>query len=474
MQAHSTTRKRDAQSALVLTGPARLSVSRGRLLVEDGFGNLGTRRTLEFEPPLSLQSVLLLTNGGTWSDHALRMLAQNGVTLYSLRQTGEIDYFILPPDGPIKPGLLRLQASLPDTELGLTLSKSLIVKKIEGQEKTLVWLAQKAALPGLAEYVCSKTLFSSSAADAKTLDMLRLAEARAADAYFSAWKNMPIAFQKPAKGCVDVPSHWRRFEGRQSLRTKQNQDATNPLNALLNFSYAVAAAETLLCCRAASLEPSLGLLHMDKDGRASFVYDLMEPLRPLVDRWMLELVASRTFRMNQDFLLLKEGVCRLGIELAAEVGKQVSERLRPEAERLVQQVRQSLLSVATTTYRVPRALMADEKQTEETQAEETATAGEPVSVPVASASLPLPNGRKPASPKGICCRCGVKVSQHARFCEPCRSERYSEIWQEQWQKRKESGVDTSHGGEAAKKRSEAMARSHLLKPRGKQAQPTGQ
>ena len=48
------------------------------------------------------------------------------------------------------------------------------------------------------------------------------------------------------------------------------------------------------------MEPSLGVLHEDKDGRASLVYDLMEPLRPKVDRLVLELITSRTFKMNGD------------------------------------------------------------------------------------------------------------------------------------------------------------------------------
>ncbi len=41
---------------------------------------------------------------------------------------------------------------------------------------------------------------------------LRLAEAQAANAYIDAWRGMPVTFQKPANGCVDVPARWLRFE----------------------------------------------------------------------------------------------------------------------------------------------------------------------------------------------------------------------------------------------------------------------
>jgi hypothetical protein len=52
---------------------------------------------------------------------------------------------------------------------------------------------------------------------------------------------MPVTFQKPKSGCVDSPARWLRFESRVSLKSGRNQDATDPVNALLNFSYAVAA-----------------------------------------------------------------------------------------------------------------------------------------------------------------------------------------------------------------------------------------
>ncbi len=109
-----------------------------------------------------------------------------------------------------------------------------------------------------------------------------------------------MTFQKVAPGCVQPPARWQRFESRVSLKSGRNQDATDPINALLNFSYAVAAAETLIAVRAASLEPSLGVLHEDRDGRPSLIYDLMEPLRPKVDRLILEMITSRTFKMNHD------------------------------------------------------------------------------------------------------------------------------------------------------------------------------
>ncbi|WP_439154896.1 CRISPR-associated endonuclease Cas1, partial [Yoonia sp.] len=50
----------------------------------------------------------------------------------------------------------------------------------------------------------------------------------------------------------------------------------------------------------------------------SFVYDLMEPLRPIVDRAVLELVMNETFT-GADFIRQTDGVCRLSPDLARMV-----------------------------------------------------------------------------------------------------------------------------------------------------------
>ena|SRR5579871_2473958 len=74
-----------------------------------------------------------------------------------------------------------------------------------------------------------------------------------------------------------------------------------------------------------------------------------------------------------------------------------------------------------------------------------------------------PCGRAPASPKGVCCKCGVVVGRRARYCDTHRSERFSEQWTAEWEKRRATGIDNAHGGEAERKRSESMRRTCALK-----------
>jgi CRISPR-associated protein Cas1 len=63
------------------------------------------------------------------------------------------------------------------------------------------------------------------------------------------------------------------------------------------------------------------ILHGRESERGSypaFALDRMEPMRPVVDRAILELVKTSAFS-GGDFLLQPDGVCRLNPELARRV-----------------------------------------------------------------------------------------------------------------------------------------------------------
>ena len=82
---------------------------------------------------------------------------------------------------------------------------------------------------------------------------------------------------------------------RGSLLLMSNRHATHPVNALLNYAYGVLESQVHAALLVAGLEPSLGYLHANRPGRAALVYDVMEPLRPMVDAEVLRFVRSHVF-----------------------------------------------------------------------------------------------------------------------------------------------------------------------------------
>ena len=105
-----------------------------------------------------------------------------------------------------------------------------------------------------------------------TIDALRIFESLAAKAYWSAWRNVPIAF--PSKDLSRVPEHWRVFGTRESPLTASPRLAVNPPNAMLNYLYALLESEARLAAAALGLDPGLGVMHFDSPSRDSLASDL--------------------------------------------------------------------------------------------------------------------------------------------------------------------------------------------------------
>lgn len=82
------------------------------------------------------------------------------------------------------------------------------------------------------------------------------------------------------------------------------------------------------------------MLHSDQKSRDSFVYDVIEPLRPRVDGYLLTILQERTFRAS-DFFETRQGVCRLMPSLTqtlAELSPQLARIMGPVVEQVAQRL----------------------------------------------------------------------------------------------------------------------------------------
>ena len=83
-------------------------------------------------------------------------------------------------------------------------------------------------------------------------------------------------------------------------------DATDPLNASLNFGYAIVEGECRRSVSAIGLEPAIGFVHhpaADYQVKEGFVYDLMEPFRWLIDLTALQAFESRLLDLKDFFFV---------------------------------------------------------------------------------------------------------------------------------------------------------------------------
>ncbi len=245
-------------------------VDRGHLTFRDGIGAVRRAGRLP-RVRHGLRRLVVVGSDGMVSLAALRWLADQDAAFVMLDRNGSV----LVTTGPVRTAdarLRRTQALAQQSGVALQIARELIEQKLVGQER----LAREKLADCSAADTIARLRADLSRAD--SMQGIRLIEATAAYAYWSAWHSVPILFSK-----VDlrrVPDHWLTFGSRVSPLSASPRLAVNPANAILNYLYALLESETRLAIAAVGLDPALGLLHADTQWRDNLACDLMEPVRP--------------------------------------------------------------------------------------------------------------------------------------------------------------------------------------------------
>jgi CRISPR-associated endonuclease Cas1 len=262
----------------------RVRVERGRLLVEDGAGR--GRQTRRFSRAgCRLERLVILGGSESLSLEAMRWLQAVGAGWVCIDRDGRLLCTSAPTRSEAK--LRRVQALAPFNPGGLAVARLLLAGKLEGQQQLLEWLPAD----GYTRRVLADRL--AAVQGGGTVPELVAAEAEAAAAYWSCWRQIPVRFRPADRR--RLPEHWQLFGQRQSSLTGGGRMAVTPAGAMLNYLYALLEAEARLACLQVGLDPALAIVHADTRGRDSLPLDLMEAVRPSVDRYLLAFLRDRVF-----------------------------------------------------------------------------------------------------------------------------------------------------------------------------------
>jgi CRISPR-associated endonuclease Cas1 len=99
---------------------------------------------------------------------------------------------------------------------------------------------------------------------------------------------------------------------------KHGDHARHPINSMLNYGYAMLVSQLRADVLTAGFDPSIAFFHGNSRHQMPLVYDLMEPLRPVVDEKILKFALSNTFSPG-DFTISTIGACRLNPQLAKKI-----------------------------------------------------------------------------------------------------------------------------------------------------------
>lgn len=175
----------------------------------------------------------------------------------------------------------------------------LIKRKLEGCARNMILVGR----PDDAKYLRSIDV-------PPNLRSIKTAENRAAKRYWKAWSE-DVTLPWRASDAKQVPEQWLTFGSRRLPWVPTNQDARNPLNAMLNLAYKIGEQACVQACVATGLNPSLGIIHEPREDRNSFALDLLEALRPRCDERILGYIRKTKWFDPRWCHETGKGVCRL-------------------------------------------------------------------------------------------------------------------------------------------------------------------
>ena len=316
----------------------KIYVQRGHLVVEDGiFDERSIRR---YNRATSrLKRLFVIGHTGFITLEAMRWIRDVGATFAQIDSDGTI-IALSAAARHHESKLRRAQVLATESEGGRRATVALLRAKLMAQARVVGRLAHlkptvrvKNAVPiPVAEAIIG---WAAELHDGLTYARMREIESAAGRNYWQTWARVAPRFEHAF--AKTVPEHWHVAGPRTSwVDGTRARKAVTPVHAILNYSYAILEVEATIAAHKLGFDPSLGLMHADQRYRGSLATDLMEPVRPITDSLVLDLLEQHDLARG-DVFENREGVCRVGPPMArrlAALGPPLRTALGPHAEGL--------------------------------------------------------------------------------------------------------------------------------------------
>jgi CRISP-associated protein Cas1 len=316
-----------APPALTLAGNGvSLRIEGSTLAIRNGFTHYPQKQETYrfFKGDIDLpERIILIDGNGSISFDVLSWLSEQNVSLVRINWKGDIVCVSGASGYSANPHRVQWQMDtrgLPARRMEF--SRSIITKKIEA---TIITLERSIIRSNKWERAMKSAYAGLTRLDEglpETMTELRALEANCAASYFRSWGDIGIRWRGTTRR--PIPEDWRTIGQRSSpLHQSRNRHASHPVNAMLNYAYAALESQIRVKAVSEGYDPTIGIMHEGSDGSSKFIFDLMEPERPRVDRRVLDFVRSNVFD-PADFVIRDDGVCRLNPEMARVVVAMVS------------------------------------------------------------------------------------------------------------------------------------------------------
>jgi len=299
-------------------------------LVVDGWGKFVGKQserivvkekgqTLHHEAVDDLRQVVI-SGSGSISFDAIELLAAHGVDLVVVSWRGEITARLASRDMRTVQTRREQYYAYREGRSG-AIAKGIISAKIRNQYATLGTLAKsrKETSPDIADKLTEKR--EAIQAQIHSVESLGDVPIDSIRGTLMGLEGISSAHYWEAIASI-IPSEY-------GFDIRSGRYASDPVNALLNYGYALLEAEVWRAVHFAGLDPYGGFLHVDRPGRPSMVLDLMEEFRQqLIDKTVFTLVTRR--EVPPDDFTIDEGACRMGDGVRKHLLKTVLERFEEQ------------------------------------------------------------------------------------------------------------------------------------------------
>jgi len=242
-----------------------------------------TSKDEKTEIPAEKVDAVIITANALISTHVIQLCIEKHIQMVIAKWSGKPIARMWSSTPGKSTKLRRNQYLNQDTIIGFEISKTLLEKKLRGQKILLNDLKNNRDSPPL-KIEHSVTTISNSIKKIKNLKysddfkttFLGL-EGACAASYFQAISSI-------------LPQKW-------STDKRSQHPALDSFNAVLNYLYGMAYSDVEKIIILSGFDPNAGFYHADSYGKPTLSYDIIEIVRPMIDRIV---VSSFTKKMVHD------------------------------------------------------------------------------------------------------------------------------------------------------------------------------
>ncbi|WP_293881255.1 CRISPR-associated endonuclease Cas1 [Sphingomonas sp.] len=241
-------RERNSKPLILCGHGVSLRIENGTLAIRDGFTHYpqSQPKYRYFRGDLETPSrILLLDGSGTLSFDVLSWLAEQGVALARVKWTGEVATVASGSGFAADREKVQWQHDTrADETIRLAFAADVIRQKIIASIDTLEGQFEPSRARKIAIDKARIGIERLSLDTFNDINAVFAIEGECASAYFTAWNGMPLNWAGAQRR--PVPVIWLTYAGRSSLAASvkaENRSASHPVNALLNYAYAVKLAQ---------------------------------------------------------------------------------------------------------------------------------------------------------------------------------------------------------------------------------------